>query len=207
MGWYQLFALASLGICLAFCLFHFFRLIRLGNPADYSTPAGSVSNAIKYSFTGAMSPVKKESAFLHLPTYIAGIIYHLGTFLSLLLFFPLVFGISFSAWFSLVASLFLLLSFGFGSGLFIKRLAKKGLRALSSPDDYLSNILVTFFQLMTVSVLNIPSIAPVYFILSGLLWIYIPVGKLKHVVYFFAARVQLGYFYGWRGVWPPKIFL
>jgi hypothetical protein len=186
------------------CLFHFFRLLRLGKPIDYSTPAGSVSNAIKYSFTGAMSPVKKESAFLHLPTYIAGIVYHLGTFLALIIFFPLLLGMQFNTLFSLIVSLFLMASFGFGLGLFIKRVTKKGLRDLSSPDDYISNALVTFFQLMTILVLNFSSFVPIYFILSALLWFYIPVGKLKHVIYFFAARVQLGYFYGWRGVWPPK---
>ena len=204
MDLYHLIALVSLCICLALCLYHLFRLIRLGKPVDYSTPAGSVRNAIRYSFTGAMSPVKKESAFMHLPTYIAGIIYHMGTFLALLIFFPLLLGMQFNTLFSIIVSLFLLASFGFGLGLFIKRVTKKGLRDLSSPDDYISNALVTLFQLMTILVLTIPSSVPFYFILSALLWIYIPVGKLKHVVYFFAARVQLGYFYGWRGVWPPK---
>jgi len=204
MYWYHLIAWLSFGICMVTCLFHFFRLIRLGKPIDYSTPEGSVSSAIKYSFIGAMSPVKKESAFLHLPTYIAGIVYHLGTFLALIIFFPLLLGMQFNTLFSLIVSLFLLVSFGFGLGLFLKRLVKKGLRDLSSPDDYISNALVTLFQLMTILVLNIPSFVPVYFILSSLLWIYIPVGKLMHVIYFFAARVQLGYFYGWRGVWPPK---
>jgi hypothetical protein len=206
MVWYHLIAWLSFGICMGTCLFHFFRLVRLGKPIDYSTQAGSVSSAIKYSFTGAMSPVKKESAFLHLPTYIAGIVYHLGTFLSLFLFFPLLLGIQFNTLFSIIVSLFLLASFGFGLGLFIKRVSKKGLRDLSSPDDYISNALVTLFQLLTILVLIIPSFLPVYFILSALLLIYIPVGKLKHVLYFFAARVQLGYFYGWRGVWPPKTF-
>jgi hypothetical protein len=205
MDLYHWIALISLCICLALCLYHFLRLIRLGKPLDYSTQLGSVGNAIKYSFTGAMSPFKKESAFLHLPTYIAGIIYHSGTFLSLLLFFPLLMNYSFTTWFSMILSLFLLVSFGFGCGLFLKRLTKKGLRDLSSPDDYISNALVTLFQLMTIFVLHIPSFVPVYYIFSALLWIYIPVGKLKHVIYFFAARVQLGYFYGWRGVWPPKI--
>jgi hypothetical protein len=205
MDLYHWIAFVSLCICLALCLHHFLRLIRLGKPVDYSTQAGSVSNAIKYSFTGAMSPVKKESAFLHMPTYITGIIYHLGTFLSLILFFPLLLSYTFSPWFSMIVSLFLLVSFGFGCGLFIKRLTKKGLRDLSSPDDYISNALVTMFQLMTIFVLQIPSFGPVYCIVSALLWIYIPVGKLKHVIYFFAARFQLGYFYGWRGVWPPKI--
>jgi hypothetical protein len=204
MHWYQLFALVSLGICIVFCLSCFFRLIRLGKPIDYSTPAGSVSDAIKYSFTGAMSPAKKESAFLHLPTYIAGIIYHSGTFFSLLLFFPLLLNFPFNHWISFIASLLLLISSGFGLGLLAKRITKKGLRELSNPDDYISNALVTLFQLMTVFIMNLPAVFPAYFILSGLLFIYIPVGKLKHLVYFFAARVQLGYFYGWRGVWPPK---
>jgi len=169
MDWYHLIALVSLCICLGICLFHFFRLVRLGKPIDYSTPAGSVSNAIKYSFTGAMSPVKKESAFLHLPTYIAGIIYHLGTFLALLLFFPLLLGMQFNTLFSLIVSLFLLASVGFGLGLFIKRIAKKGLRDLSSPDDYISNALVSLFQLMTILVLIFPSFAPVFLICSALI--------------------------------------
>jgi len=203
---YHLIAWISFGICLATSLFYFFRLLRLGKPIDYSTPSGSVSNAIKYSFTGAMNPLKKESAFLHLPTYVSGIIYHLGTFLSLFLFFPLLLGMQFNTLFSIIVSFFLLASFGCGLGLFIKRLTKKGLRDLSSPDDYISNAFVTLFQLMTIFVLYKPSFIPAYFILAGLLWIYIPVGKLKHVIYFFAARVHLGYFYGWRGVWPPKKF-
>jgi hypothetical protein len=29
-----------------------------------------------------------------------------------------------------------------------------------------------------------------------------PLGKLRHVVYYFAARYHLGFFYGWRNVWP-----
>ena len=204
MYWYHFIALVSLGAGLGMCLYHFFRLISPGKPIDYSTPLGSVSKAVRYSFIGAMSPVKKESAFLHLPTYIAGIIFHLGTFLSILLFFPLILGISFSNWFAIIVSLFLLVSSGFGLGLFFKRIIKKGLRNLSNPDDYISNALVTLFQLMTIFVLYLHSFIPAYFILSGLFWIYIPLGKLKHVIYFFAARLQLGYFFGWRGVWPPK---
>jgi len=44
----------------------------------------------------------------------------------------------------------------------------------------------------------------VYYVTAALLLLYIPVGKLRHLVYFFAARYQLGYFYGWRGSWPPS---
>ena len=87
MNWYHYLTLASLGVCMAASLVHLIRLIRLGKPIDYAPAAGKTGPAIQYSFTGAMSPSKKESAFLHLPTYTAGILYHLGTFLSILLFF------------------------------------------------------------------------------------------------------------------------
>lgn len=77
------------------------------------------------------------------------------------------------------------------------------LRSLSNPDDYLSNILVTLFQAGTILTLYLPEVRASYFILASILFLYIPLGKLKHVIYFFAARYHLGFFYGWRGVWPP----
>ena len=55
-------------------------------PKDLSQETGSVKKGIIYSFTGAMSPTAKESAYLHLPTYVAGLLYHAGIFTSLLFF-------------------------------------------------------------------------------------------------------------------------
>jgi hypothetical protein len=78
------------------------------------------------------------------------------------------------------------------------------MRALSNPDDYISNLIVTLFQLATAAVLFWPQLFPVYFVLTALLLLYIPLGKLKHAIYFFAARYQLGYFFGRRNVWPPR---
>ncbi len=86
MSWYAWFTFAALLCCLAGLGFHVFRLIRLGAPEDFARPAGAAGAGIVYSFTGAMDPRKKESAYLHLPTYTAGLIYHLGTFVSFLLF-------------------------------------------------------------------------------------------------------------------------
>ena len=83
---------------------------------------------------------------------------------------------------------------------------------MSNPDDYISNILVTLFQMMTILVLITPALIPsyrhtvlqFYYIITALLLLYGPAGKLRHTVYFFAARYHLGHFYGWRGVWPPR---
>lgn len=195
-------ALVSLSICLISCLYHLFKLIRLGKPTDYSKPIGNVSSAVSYSFTGGMSPKKKESAYMHLPTYTAGMIYHLGTFLSIALFACVLFKIQFNDTINLVLSALLVISGICGLGILIKRFLKRELRLLSNPDDYISNILVTAFQFITVVYLNFSS--PIYFVLVSLLLLYLPIGKLKHTIYFFAARYHLGFFYGRRGVWPPK---
>jgi len=184
--------------------YHFIRIIRLGAPQDYSRQAGRVKAAIKYSFLGAMSPLKKESAYLHLPTYTAGLLYHFGTFVSILLFFLFFFNISPDGLLRWAMIAVLALSGVSGAGIFLKRVAVKKIRSLSNPDDYISNVLVTVFQFFTLGMLVKGSVSPAYFICASLLLLYGPLGKLKHSLYFFAARYHLGFFYGWRGVWPEK---
>jgi hypothetical protein len=203
MTWYAWFAFVAFLYCLAGFVFHFSRLIRLGVPRDFSRPAGTPGSAIVYSFTGAMDPRKKESAYLHLPTYTAGLFYHGGTFVSFLVFVLFFFfgirPVEFWKWLAIAT---LSLSGMSGLSILVKRIVLEKLRSLSSPDDYLSNILLTIFQLLTVWMLLSDSVVPFYYLWSGLLLLYIPVGKLKHVVYFFAARVHAGFFYGRRGIWP-----
>jgi hypothetical protein len=89
---------------------------------------------------------------------------------------------------------------------------KKELSSLSSPDDYISNILVNLFQAASVMMMwyrfqtggAVPFLTDlIYYLTFSALLLYIPAGKLRHLVYFFAARYHLGYFYGSRGTWPP----
>lgn len=204
MHWYYWLALAALAICLGSLLFHTIRLIKLGKPKDFSTPLGKPSSAIPYSFIGAMSPTKKESAFLYLPTYTAGIFYHIGTFLSIFIFLIMLFQIQITGWLAWGIFGFLIVSGLSGLGILIKRMSKKQMRTLSNPDDYISNFLVTVFQFVTALVMIYPVQIPIYFITASILLLYIPLSKLKHTIYFFAARYHLGYFFGWRNVWPPK---
>jgi nitrate reductase gamma subunit len=150
-----------------------------------------------------MNPVKKESAYLHLPTYIAGICYHIGTFLSFGLTPVIILRIILPPYLLIIIGSGILISIGCGTGILVKRIVTGKLRHLSSPDDYLSNLLVTLFQVVTFVVIIKGSLFSSYFIFLSLLLLYIPVGKLKHLLYFFAARTQLGNFYGRRGVWPP----
>lgn len=200
--WYHWMTMAAFIICMIACLNHIFKLIRLGIPTDYSQQAGNIPKAIRYSYTKAMSPAKKESAFLHLPTYIAGIFYHLGTFLSIFIFFTVYLNFKFNHFTIVIVASFLILSGVSGIGILIKRIVKKNLLALSNPDDFLSNILVTLFQLVSAYMIFVDNGMIVYSIICTLLLLYLPLGKLKHAFYFFAARYHLGRFYGWRNVWP-----
>jgi len=195
-------ALAALVICIGSLLFHLIRLIRLGNPHDFSKQRGNISKAVQYSFTKAMSPAKKESAYLHLPTYMAGIIYHLGTFLSIFLFFTFLFKIELNQLTNYILIGFLIISSISGLGILIKRILKSELLSLSNPDDFISNLLVTLFQLATALILFMSDGIVLYYTLVTALLLYLPMGKLKHTIYFFAARYHLGFFYGWRGIWP-----
>jgi len=157
MNWYIGLSYFSLACCCLSCLYHFIRLISLGYPVDYSQKTGNIGAATRYAFTGAMSPLKKESAYLHLPTYAAGLLYHIGTFISISLFFLFLFKIEIQAWPQWILIGILLLTGFSGLGILIKRLIKKELRFLSNPDDYISNILVTVFHFMTALILyNIP---------------------------------------------------
>jgi hypothetical protein len=204
---------------------HFIRIIRLGAPKDLSEESGSVSAGVLYSNTGAMLPKQKESAYLHLPTYTAGMLFHLGSFLALFiflfLFFDAVWGFFFKyAIFSSLIALFLWFTSCCGIGLVLKRFTSKKLRPFSNIDDYLSVILVTFFHLISALLFtafafhdlfhhyfssNIHAgIIWAYYIVFTLFFFYLPLGKLKHAVYYFAARYHLGFFYGRRGTWPPK---
>ncbi len=206
MIWYQYLSLGALAVFLIAMLWHFIRLIKEGKPKDLSTKSGNLPKAEVYAYTIAMMPNHKESAYLHLPSFTAGIFFHIGIFLSILLFF-LFFFISptlFPQWLQMVLALCIGICGLCGFGLFIKRMIVKKMRELSHLDDFLSNFFTTLFQFFTAIYLIAGSFAPIYYILVTILLLYIPMGKLKHMLYFFAARFHLGYFYGWRNSWPPQ---
>jgi hypothetical protein len=204
MDMYRTISLIAFLICFVSLAFHLIRLIKLGSPKDYSFKRGNLKSAVAYSFTGAMNPLEKESAYLHFPSYTAGILYHIGTFISIVIFFLLLFNISVTGAFQWGFLCLLAVSSISGLGIFIKRITLKKLKSLSNPDDYISNLLVTAFQIFTLIVLVSEAFTPFYFLCAGLLFLYLPLGKLKHSLYFFAARYHLGFFYGWRGIWPAK---
>ncbi|MBU0763461.1 MAG: hypothetical protein KJ607_01360 [Bacteroidetes bacterium] len=190
--------------CLVSCLYLFVQSFGAIKAVDYAEPKGNKASAVRYSLTAAMSPKKKETAFLHLPTYAAGMIFHLGTLYGFGWLFLHFFGLLQYGWLYYISAAFLAVSCMCGLLIFIKRIVSKKMRSLSNPDDYFSNLLVTGLQVFTAATFVLNGLIPYLFVYAASLFLYIPLGKLRHTIYFFAARAYLGIYYGRRGVWPQK---
>lgn len=163
---------------------------------------GDVPPAILYSLSAAMMPWKKETAHLHAASYLLGVAYHGGIFLSFIWLALLFIGLEPTAVLGAVSTVLLALAALCGLALLIKRMLTPAMRYFSNPDDYFSNLIATGFVALTSAVLRTGSLRSALFIYAGILLLYIPVGKLRHALYFGLARVYLGLFYGRRGVWP-----
>lgn len=171
------------------------------NPAP---PLGRKWPAVFYSFTGAMSPAKKESAYLHLPTYTAGMLFHIGLFVSMLNLLLVFLGISYTSVLVYVLSIFFIIGAVCGMAILIKRLISPLLRKISNPDDYISNVLVTGFQIFSILAINNSAFINLLYLYTAIMLLYLPIGKLRHSFFFFTSRIALGFFYGTRGVWGLK---
>ena len=205
----QIIAIAAACFCLCGLFLHLIHIVRLGKPNDLSEKSGDTTKGIVYANTTAMLPQNKESAYLHLPGYAAGMLFHIGIFTSflvfLLSFFPF-----FNRWIEvstlrLIIAAVLAVTCLSGYILLFRRILSKDLKGLSTPDDFISNALTSTFQLFTILHLVWPTngvVTALYYIACALLFVYMPFGKLRHAVYYFAARYHLGFFYGWRNVWP-----
>ena len=167
---------------------------------DLARERGSVERAILFAFTLGMAPWEKESTRIHWIAYLRGIFFHVGIFMA--------FGVLLvSPWLSLMPKLVMWLTaavtglgaiFGF-AGIFI-RLAGPNERMLSLPDDYFSVFLTSLFIALAFATLLWPAVLPVFYIATGILGVYLPIGKIRHCVYFFYSKFFFGMSFGHRGV-------
>lgn len=200
----QWFVLAGFAVLLIGS-FHLARQVASGIlSGDPAACRGRPLPAVLYSLTAAMLPWKKESARLHLPAYALGVAYHIGGFLSFFWVLLTFLGVDLPSVVTTASVSILVLAALCGLALLVRRIANVKLRHFSTPDDYFSNVLVTGFEALTATALVYESLIPGLFVYAGFLMIYIPLGKLRHAIFFVFARFYLGIFYGRRGVWPPE---
>ena len=198
----QLFAFAGLLVAAYGIYRRYAETKRRALPTDRSAIKGNPVHGISYAFTAGMMPLAKESTRIHMVAYLRGIGFHVGIFTALgaLVISPF-WGYLPSL---LSAVLFWVLVAGslLGAAGGLMRFAEHNLRGLSLPDDHFAVWLTTLFMAMTALGLLSESFRTPMYIIAGLTLIYLPLGKIRHCLYFFFSRTFFGKFFGRRAVFP-----
>lgn len=198
----QLLAVAAAVFCVAAFAVRLRTFTRLAVPKDRSQPKGNPNTGIAYALSLGMMPWAKESTRRHALAYLRGVGFHVTVFLSLALFLA-------SPWLDLVPGALrsgLAALCGLGSLLallgFLSRFSEKSLKALSTPDDYFAILLVSLFLGCAAAMLLNLALLPWFYAASALLFVYMPLGKIRHCIYFAFSRIFFGRFFGRRAVLP-----
>ncbi len=173
-----------------------------GGRRQHGRAAGRPWQGLVYNFTTAMTPGHKETAYRHVSEFALGIALHVGVIvvgLSTLLW--LVWSRGGQAAYVIARPL---AGLGLLAGLLLlaRRALSPTLRAISTPDDFVA-ILATNLFLAAAAALAGTHGHALFVICAVLLLLYLPLGKLRHAAFFWAARADLGLRLGYRGVYPP----
>lgn len=174
-------------------------VLRRGYRLELGAPKGSPRRGILYSLTFSMLPWKKDSTRLHPWTYAAGMFMHLGVFSTVVY----ALGRRFASWPAAAETVFgVVAGIGFlgALGLLLKRGSTPYMHSISSPDDFLSNLLVELYLLGGCLAAFLPPAVGFWRLAAILLLVYVPLGKIYHMILFFVSRTLFGLQFGRRGV-------
>lgn len=194
----------SFVIAIASLVYMVVRTFAFGSPSHYAKARGASRRGIQYAMGRGMMPWEKESAGRHLLTYAAGILYHTGVFMAVIYLFLIILNVGLPAWFDPILQGIFGVSLFCGISLLIKRYAVTKMRSISCIDDYVANILVDGFLALALIHTLAPGLISFLYIWSVLLFLYMPVGKIRHCFFFFYVRILFGIFFGRRNVFPPQ---
>ena len=196
-------------ICVAILSFEILGTFSFGRRSLFAQRRAGGVRGVLHAFGRGMMPWEKESAGKHLPTYFAGVAYHAGIFAGLFYLFCIALFVQLGSVTLSFLRLLLIMGFLSGLALVLRRAFVSSMRKLSCPDDYAANLIVSTFLLLagidtySGSVTRLADTTWLLFAVSIVMFLYVPIGKIRHCFFFFYARILLGRFYGRRGVWPP----
>ncbi len=180
---------------------------------ERQAPTGSMSTTkakgILYSWANVAMPWAMESSRAKPLIYTQFVIFHIGVTAAIALSFIIPYGPGLleSATFVLVFQVLIGLACLVGLIRMIRRVSDPYMRAISSPDDYFSLVLLTvWFFFATLSVPNSTANGEwhllTYFILTAFFLVYVPFSKISHYLYYPFTRYYFGKTMGYRGVYP-----
>jgi len=180
---------------------------------ERQAPSGSFpstpTKGILYSWANIALPWAMESTRTRIPLYLQFVVFHLGVTAAIVASFlipyaPQVFEseVVQVIFRGAVGGAFLVGVYRLG-----RRIFDRYIRAISSPDDYFSVILLTvWFAFAFLAIPNRsesgewPLIA--FFLVTGFFLIYVPFSKISHYLYYPFTRYYFGKSMGRRGVYP-----
>jgi hypothetical protein len=189
----------------------FIRRFKAGTERQGATGRGSPvpRKSIIYSWANVAMPWAMESTRRKFFLYAQFVIFHLGVTAAIALSFiiPYAPGLLENTVTIWVFQAVIGAAFVVGIIRIIRRFGSRYMRAISSPDDYFSLVLLTtWFFFATLAVPNDPvnsrGILLTYFILTAFFLVYVPFSKISHYLYYPFTRYYLGKTMGYRGVYP-----
>jgi hypothetical protein len=171
-------------------------------PPSLAPARGSAAGGVLYAFTRAFAPGAKESASLHLPSYLAGIVYHLAIFAALAMLFVSLLPVTVPLPANVAASMLFAIGLTCGLALLGKRTLDARLRWISVPDDFVANLLVDATLAAGIAASVDHALVPLFQVTGAVLLLYAPLGKLRHMLFLVTSRRWSGASFGRRGVRP-----
>jgi nitrate reductase gamma subunit len=180
---------------------------------DRQAPTGgwrtTEGKGILYSWINIAMPWGMESTRSQAFLYAQFVLFHLGVVASIGLSFIIPYTPQLLQSRALTSALQLIIAAAFIVSLMriYRRISNKVMRAISSPDDYFSLILLTvWFLFALLAVPNRPqegeAVLLTFFILTAFFLIYVPFSKISHYLYYPFTRYYFGKTMGHRGVYP-----
>ena len=164
----------------------------------------------KYSLANIVSPWEMESTRSKPFMYMQFVIFHLGVVAAITLSFIIPYGPGLLSS-GLVAVMQVLTGAAFIIGIMriVCRISNPYIRAISSPDDHFSLLLLTvWFAFAFLAAPNNISggegMMLTYFLLTAFFLMYVPFSKISHYLYYPFTRTYLGRHLGRRGTFPIK---
>ena len=188
-------------------------LLKFPAGRDRQAPTGSPGTTkwkgILYSWAIVGMPWVMESSRKNPFFYAQFVIFHLGVTLAIALSFiiPYAPGVLENGTVVLVLQAAIWAACAVGCIRIVRRMISPYMRAISSPDDYFSLILLTvWFAFAGLSAPNRPDQGEgpllAYFFLTAFFLMYVPFSKISHYLYYPFTRFYFGRTMGHRGVFP-----
>jgi nitrate reductase gamma subunit len=192
----------------------FLKRFKAGGERQAATgrPSTTKAKGILYSWANVAMPWAMESTRKKPFFYAQFVIFHIGgvtAAIALSFIIPYAPGLLEGGTLVLVLQVSIGLACLIGVMRIIRRVSNPYMRAISSPDDYFSLVLLTvWFFFATLSVPNSTAGGEwhllTYFILTAFFLVYVPFSKISHYLYYPFTRYYFGKSMGYRGVYPMQ---